>query len=226
MGSEDLHHKRKSRRKRDLYRRKSSRESYDRVLIVCEGSKTEPNYLRELIDYLRLSSANIEVEGGHGSSPISVVNHAKRRFSEEKNKGDGYDRVFCVFDKDTHTRYTQAKSEAETARPVGVFKVVPSVPCFEYWLLSHFVYSTQPYSASGGKSACANLIKELKNYIPGYAKGDQDVFDKLMSKTDQAITNSRQALSQVEASGTDNPTTRVHELVEYLQNLTHVYQQQ
>jgi len=42
----------------DLERRKSRRAPYDRVLIVCEGSKTEPNYLQELIDCLELNSAN------------------------------------------------------------------------------------------------------------------------------------------------------------------------
>ena len=85
MGSDDLHHKRKSRRQRTFFRRKSSRESYDRVLIVCEGSKTEQNYLRELIDCLKLSSANIEVDEDRGSSPISVVSYAKHRDSREKD---------------------------------------------------------------------------------------------------------------------------------------------
>ena len=219
MGSDNLHHKRKARRARDFRRRKSSLKSYDRALIVCEGSKTEQNYLRELIDCLKLSSANIEVVGDRGSSPISVVKYAKRRYRKEKNNGDTYDRVFCVFDQDTHVSYTQAMSKAETARPPRVFKAVPSVPCFEYWLLLHFVFSTRPYSASGGNSACANLIRELQNHIPGYAKGDEGVFKTLMDKTSRAIANSRRALSQAEDSNTDNPTTRMHELVEYLQQL-------
>lgn len=219
MGSDDLHHKRKSRRQRDLRRRRSSREPYDRVLIVCEGSKTEQNYLRELIDCLKLSSANIEVDGGRGSSPVSVVKYAKRRYSKEKNNGGTYDRVFCVFDKDTHVSYAQAISESATASPIGTFVAVPSVPCFEYWLLSHFEFSTKPYRASGGNSACANLIRKLQNHIPGYAKGDEGVFKKLMDKTSRAIANSRQALSQAQDNNTDNPTTRMHELVEYLQQL-------
>lgn len=150
MGSDDLHHKRKARRARDLVRRQSSRESYDRVLVVCEGSKTEPNYLRELVDCLKLSSANVEVDGDSGSSPISVVQHARRRNREERDKGDTYDRVFCVFDKDTHASYSQAVSESAISRPAGVFQAVPSVPCFEYWLLLHFIFSTRPYGASGG----------------------------------------------------------------------------
>ena len=219
MGSDDLHHKRKSRRAQDLARRQSSRESYDRVLVVCEGSKTEPNYLRELVDCLKLSSANVEVDGDSGSSPISVVQHAKRRYHEEKDKGDAFDRVFCVFDKDTHVSYAQAISESAIAKPAGVFQAVPSVPCFEYWLLLHFVFSTQPYSATGGTSACAYLIGDLQGYMPGYVKGNEGVFKKLMNETGWAIANSKQALGQAAASDTDNPTTRMHELVEYLQQL-------
>ncbi len=33
------------------------------MLIVCEGSKTEPNYLREFIAHHQLSSANIRKSG-------------------------------------------------------------------------------------------------------------------------------------------------------------------
>lgn len=53
-GSDDLFHKRKAKMALDLARRRARRASYDRVLIVCEGAKTEPNYLRNLIDFLEL----------------------------------------------------------------------------------------------------------------------------------------------------------------------------
>ena len=39
------------------------RESYDRVLIVCEGKKTEPSYFGDLLTHYRLSMANIEIVG-------------------------------------------------------------------------------------------------------------------------------------------------------------------
>lgn len=48
MGSDDLHHKRKLEANRSLARTKNNREPYDRVLIVCEGQKTEPDYLEGL----------------------------------------------------------------------------------------------------------------------------------------------------------------------------------
>ena len=107
MGTDDLFHKRKAKSKRHLERQKAKRAPYERVLIVCEGAKSEPNYLREIIDYLELNTANIEIDGNSGSSPASVFTYAKKRYQDEKRQGDEYDKVFCVFDKDTHTTYTQ-----------------------------------------------------------------------------------------------------------------------
>lgn len=218
MGSDDLHHKRKARSAKGFARRRLKRESYDRVLVVCEGSKTEPNYLQDLIDHLKLSSANFEITEGKGSAPISVVQYAKRRFSKEKRKGDMYDKVYCVFDKDTHSSYMQALSVCESFRPTGVCCAITSVPCFEYWLLLHFKYSTQPYTTND-RSACDNLIRDLKKYLPNYTKGTRNLFFELMNDTDQAIRNSKQALRAANAADTDNPTTLMHELVEYLRNL-------
>ncbi|OPY61749.1 MAG: hypothetical protein A4E57_04133 [Syntrophorhabdaceae bacterium PtaU1.Bin034] len=44
MGTDDLYHKRKAKTARDLARKKATRAPYERVLIVCEGRKTEPYY--------------------------------------------------------------------------------------------------------------------------------------------------------------------------------------
>ena len=42
MGSDDLFHK--AKKARDLARKAGRRKGKERVLIVCEGAKTEPNY--------------------------------------------------------------------------------------------------------------------------------------------------------------------------------------
>ena len=54
MGTDNLFHKRKAKAAIDTQRRKSNRESYDKVLIVCEGDKTEPLYFSELIDHYEI----------------------------------------------------------------------------------------------------------------------------------------------------------------------------
>lgn len=46
-------------RKRKLEREDAQRKSYDRVLIVCEGKKTEPQYFKDIRQFYQLS--NIEM---------------------------------------------------------------------------------------------------------------------------------------------------------------------
>lgn len=222
MGSDDLHHQRKARLAKHLARRRSKRESCDRVLIVCEGSKTELNYLRDLRDSLKLSSANIEIYGNSGSSPKSVVWYAKRRLSEEKEKGDTYDKVYCVFDKDTHSSYTQAINECKKTSRAQICCAITSVPCFEYWLLLHHEYSTKPFTSAGNRSACDNLIRDLRKHLRNYSKGTKGWFNELNNRTDQAISHSEQALQAAYKHGTDNPTTRMHELVKFLLHLSDI----
>ena len=83
---------RRARTARDLARRTPSRRSKDRILIVCEGGKTEPNYLRELKGSLGLTNADVEICGDEcGSDPASVVNYGIQRFAQDP----GFDRIFA-----------------------------------------------------------------------------------------------------------------------------------
>ncbi len=96
MGSDKFFHRRKAKQARELARKKAKRERYAKVLIVCEGEKTEPNYFNELKDHLVINSANVVITGSCGSSPISVVEHALHQYRLEKDAGDPFDKVFCV----------------------------------------------------------------------------------------------------------------------------------
>jgi len=63
------------------------------------------------------------------------------------------------------------------------------------------------------------LIADLKKYLTNYSKGGKGLYNALNKKTEQAIARSKKALQQAYQSGTDNPTTQIHELIEYLKNL-------
>jgi RloB-like protein len=206
---------RRARQIPGLERRQPKRSSYDRVLIVCEGSKTEPNYFRELVDHLRLNTANIEIDGDSDPSPKSVVAHAKRRYQQEED----FDRVFCVFDKDEHSTYQQAVRDLAAEEVADVFTAITSVPCFEYWLLLHFIFTTKPYARSESYSPGQHVLRDLKLHLPEYNKGSQHVYFQLMPRTDLAIRQSERAGQQAAQNQTDNPTTQVHRLVTYLRAL-------
>lgn len=228
MGTDNLFHKRKAKADSDTRRRKSSRESYDKVLIVCEGQKTEPYYFSELIDHYEIHSANVRISGECGSDPVSVVEHSFQLYQDERTSGSGpFDRVYCVFDRDTHSNYQQALDKLTKRTPKNTFRAIPSVPCFEYWLLLNFDYSTAPYRPVGGLSVGEAVLKQLRIYWPSYDKANTGTFTHTLHiRNDElayALANSKRALAEAKNHATDNPSTYVHELVEYLQNIKKDY---
>lgn len=129
------------------------------ILIVCEGEKTEKNYLNQLKDFFRLSNVSINIISSKKPNPSQIV-----EFTKEKNKDYSYNKVYCVFDKDTHSDFDKAKQECEKYK----FEAITSNPCFEFWILLHFTYTTKSFSTN---SPCNELIEsDLKKHIKDYKK--------------------------------------------------------
>jgi hypothetical protein len=60
-----------------LRRKKPARPPYDRILVVCEGKKTEPNYFEEIRIEARISAIHVCVlPSGFGAQPSRVVEFA------------------------------------------------------------------------------------------------------------------------------------------------------
>ncbi len=220
MGTDNLFHKRKERRASSLKRKKSLKAPYDRVLIVCEGAKTEPIYFREIRDSYRLNTANIDICGNEcGSDPLSVVNYAIGKFREDRD----YERVYCVIDRDKHTNFHEAVDKiSQTILGKNViFAAIISVPCFEFWLLLHFVYTTRQFCTQGNASDCELVIADLKKSgrIPGYNKGGRNIFALTKEMLPSAIKNAKQLQQYNQSTGTNNPATDMHEIIEYLISL-------
>lgn len=219
MGTDNLFHKHKAKNVADLKRSKESREPYDKVLIVCEGEKTEPYYLTALRDHFKLSQANIRIDPNSDSSPISVVNYAKELIKQSEK--DPYDNVFCVIDRDRHTSFDTAITQINSFRNKHTkLHSIVSNPCFEYWILLHFTYTTKLFGTSGD-SPCMDLIKnDLKIYLPDYEKGDKAIMPPIIKAgLEMAVANAKRANEVAEKNGTDTPTTQMDKLVEYLKNL-------
>lgn len=194
-------------------RRAPTREPYDFVLIVCEGKKTEPFYLYGLRAKYSLSSANIIILHSGATDPKSIVEFALKEMSAEP-----YDRAFCVFDRDGHGTYDvalqiiAASSEGKANRLVAI----TSWPCFELWLLLHFVYTSAPYAGNASRSAGEKLVADLLQHIANYQKGQKGLFEALFSKLNTAVKNAKRLEQHNEQTQTTNPHTKVHQLVTYL----------
>ncbi len=220
MGTDDLFHKRKARLLETHRREKAKRAPYERILIVCEGMKTEPHYFQSLRLALRLPPANVVIEDRKsGLDPKSLVVFAIETFKKKKD----FDHVFCVFDKDKHVSYAAALDKIRATRLVRgtTLHAITSVPCFEIWLFLHFTYTTRPFSAAGSDSNCSLVIDALdrKGRIRGYEKGSRDIFNVLSDKIETAIRNAEKLENFHKTSQTDNPSTKVHHLVQYLKSL-------
>lgn len=216
--------------KEELARSAASRIPRRRVLIVTEGEVTEVEYFEALRSSLKLVSVDLDICGKEcDSSPTAVVRYALHRAEAEGTyKRGGYNDVYCVFDRDTHQDFEKALSQILNAnKPRSGFKgetitAVPSYPCFEFWLLLHFIYSRAPFVAAGRKSVAQVVESELKKYSP-FENFDKSLTNEmaqaLQAKTVIAIEHAEMVMEDVEKTGNVNPSTKVHLLVKALYDL-------
>lgn len=212
---------RSKRKSPKLKRSAAKREPYELILIVCEGSETEPNYFENLRETEGLSSVNVQITGESGSDSMSVINYAIKVYEDrekEKNPSTLYDKVYCVIDRDSHANFDNAINKS---RGYNYITLIKSYPSFEYWYLCHFVYSRASISRSGNRSAGDNCVKTLEKHWQSkfgasYTKNRKGIYRNLNGSLDQAVINSKKALKDAKASDEMNPSTEVHSLVEYL----------
>ncbi|GGM77989.1 hypothetical protein GCM10011609_12190 [Lentzea pudingi] len=153
--------------------------------MVSGGQRTEPDYFK---GFARSRRVPLKVKT-KVDSPENLVRYAKSIFT-----ADEYDGVWCVVDVDNFdigaARVAAARAEIE---------LVVSEPCFELWLLLHFV--DHRAHIDNGKAACALLAK----HVPGYGKGlDYTIFDEHVEL----------AVERAKSLGPGNPGTDVWRLVE------------
>lgn len=175
------------------------------VIVVTEGEKTEPQYIREFNRIV--GAANVHVEPT-GFDPQRVVRKAidlKRAADRGSNA-----RVWAVFDKDEHKRFEQA---LQLAREHGI-SVAVSNPCFELWAVFHY----QDQAAHIERQDCQRLLAKLcKSYDAGRHKLFKDR-DVIRASYEDAVRRGRQSLRERENEGAPggNPSTSMHELTEII----------
>ena len=187
------------------------------MLVVCEGEKTEPNYFEEIRKSARIAPADIRVIPSElGTQPLRVVESAIREFSKKK----AYDRVYAVFDRDDHENYANAihKAEAQNGKlkndegkPIS-FCAIVSVPCFEFWLLLHFVDVRALLPR-------VDVYDRLRQHIPEYQKNANDVYERTEHLFDVASERANALrVNSNRLTGTD-AYTDVDKLVGHLRSL-------
>lgn len=200
-------------------RKKNVRERQVRFLIVCEGTKTEPNYFRALIRDNTSTVIDVEIWGeGQGASDL-VDKAVKIKESLEKRNAMSFDRVWVVFDKDDRTDFNKA---IDKANKLG-FKSAWSNESFELWFCLHFEYLNTPIGRS-------DYIKKLEGFFSKgtgdnnfkYKKGSPDIYEllKAYGNEDSAKAHAKKlrALYDDDNYAEHNPCTMVDILVEELEH--------
>ena len=213
------------RQQKELARKQGRRASYDRILIVSEGSKTEPNYFNEIRSACRLRTADVKMmHGQYGSAPIQVVQYARALFEQgDRHKNiqpRAFERVYAVFDRDEHASYAEALQLAASldgklksdAKQFIRFEAVASVPSFELWLLLHYEDIRAPLPRD-------EVMRRLKHHIPTYEKGASTVFANTREHLAIASQRAQTLALKFTAHTAPEPYTGIVNLVELLTTL-------
>ena len=181
-------------------RRADRQETVQRFLIVCEGSKTEPNYFRRF----RVPELIVDVKNP-SNNPRKLVDKALA----VREQGE-YDQVWCVFDRDD-CDVGEFNSVIQRAESQGVH-VAYSNQAFELWYLLHYHF----YNAPMHRVDYAEKLSEQLSRT--YRKNDIHMFDELHPMQSTAVRNAKLLLQQYSPRNpvTDDPSTTVHLLVREL----------
>ena len=197
--------------------RRKSRQIVCKILIVCEGTKTEPNYF-EAFKTLNGGTIVYDIDvRGLGQNTTDVVDKA----IELKSKGD-YDRVWAVFDKDSFSanKFNGAIIKAQN----NGIECAWSNEAFELWYLYHFMNRVTAMSRTEYKQAISEAVNNSPQYkkkkVYEYAKNDKDnyrimtTYGSMGNAIRFAEAKSRDYTDQRYA--THNPCTMVFKLVRQL----------
>lgn len=201
-----------ARRHRSRLRRpKPQASSKPRVLILCEGQKTEHVYFAALKVEMRLSSVRV-----WRPSKVRGLRGLTRAADDARLNDPGLDEIWCVLDHDGREeevrQFAVWHERASKRRGGPKIEAVISDPCFEYWLLLHYEYTTRPLDRIGG---CEQATRRLRRHVNDYRKGDRRFFESLRGLRDTAIENAERASRAGLSPGTDigRLVRRLRELV-------------
>lgn len=179
-----------------------------RILIVCEGEKTEPSYFRAFPEKPDVFDS-LDIKG-IGNNTVYVVNKAIELRDKAIKEGNPYIETWAVFDKDDFPQ-----KDFESAIKIAAenkIHVAYSIECFELWYLLHFNFYDTGMHRTDYFDKLSILLKQK------YEKNNENMYSLLKSRIDTAIKNaSKLHVKQMSLPIQEqNPVTLVYELVQKL----------
>jgi hypothetical protein len=184
-------------------------------LIVCEGTKTEPQYFQSFKTILSPYTLDIETIGT-AKNTLGVVETAIQRKATSSKK---YDSVWAVFDRDSFSErnFNNAIKKAQANN----IKCAWSNEAFELWYILHFQYVDMRISR---KDYPQRITSQLEKQLPKfrYEKNNPEMYALLAKygNQKQAVAWAKKLEKQYTGNNfaQHNPCTHVHALVEELNN--------
>ena len=190
------------------------------TMIVSEGVKTEPIYIRGFVSKINAKYRDMVKENhidvyGTGRNTNGLIRFVDRKRSS--GDWDKYQKFWLVYDKDDFPldNFDNTQFEAEARKDVEMV-VAWSNESIELWFLLHF----QDYFSNNGRE---QYIELLNKYFD-YSKVREDLFGALMElgSLDDAKRRAQKIYVEYIESGVTAPSamvtaTRMFELVEELE---------
>jgi hypothetical protein len=197
-----------------LSRRRPVVDPRPRILVVCEGEKTEPIYFEGLAreEEVRLLRVEVVPSGGVPKSvverAVSMKRDALREARRQRDDNLAYDEVWCVFDVDEHPKLPEALDQARA----NEVQIVLSNPCFELWIVLHFEDQRGHIDRQRLQSVC-------RRHLPGYSK--VVAYSDLKTRYPDAVQRAKALARWQEQQGRKNanPSTDAYLLTERLRSL-------
>ncbi|MBI3774435.1 MAG: RloB domain-containing protein [Gammaproteobacteria bacterium] len=180
---------------------------------MCEGETESEYFAAARVRYGLTTAEVVLAENTEGSAPTSVVKCAEKRSAEPGS----YDKIFCVFDRDGHQSYVQAREKIKALagrrnKPLPIAEAI-SVPCFEAWVLLHFERTDAAFGS------CDDVTRRIRErHMTNYQKADAETAGRLMNNVDAAIANA-DWLEQRAAHNNYNPYTSVHHVLRHFESV-------
>ena len=191
------------------------------MYIVSEGVKTEPNYIRGLVDkinnkYKKYLPGDRIVVRGTGRNTKSLLEFARKMVDRDFPQAES---VWLLYDKDDfpYDDFDNTQYSAEQREDTRKYKVAWSNECIELWFLLHF----QELHANVGREQYYKMLSEhlIAHGCEKYEKNIANIYDILSDNTDIAILRAEKQYNEyIEDTPPSRrcPATRMFELVKIL----------
>ncbi len=188
-----------------------------RILIVCEGEKTEPNYFKS---FERVSRGGIVYDitcDGGKINTIKVVDKAIELRDKEAQTTRPFDSVWAVFDKDSFSP-ANFNAAIQKASSNGI-NCAWSNEAFELWYIYHFENRVTAMSRKDFQKKISGHISRFEKSYK-YVKNSTVMRSLLNRYGDEskaiAFAEKQAGMFDNNSYSTHNPSTQVYKLVRLL----------